>query len=68
MRIPAKKLLPLVKLIVSKEDDFDIQNSVQIIKQKISNLIMHQFSGKGHFTFESMKTEKFPELLNIILQ
>lgn len=57
-----------IHLLVSSDDDKDILNSVGIIKNNISKIKFHQFSDLGHFTFSDMRTDKFPELLSIILE
>jgi len=55
-------------LFISKDDDKDIHKSVEIIKNKLPTIKIHQFENKGHFTYEEMKSDKFPELLEIILK
>jgi len=56
-----------VHLLVSSDDDKDILDSVEIIKNNISEIKIHQFSDLGHFCYSDMKTDKFPELLDLIL-
>ena len=53
-------------LLVSNDDDADIHKSVSIITNVLPNINIHNFTGMGHFTYEQMKTEKFPELLELI--
>ena len=55
-----------IHMFVSKDDDKDILESVEIIKTNIAGIINHEFTEHGHFTFSEMKTDKFPELLKII--
>jgi uncharacterized protein len=57
-----------VHLLVSKDDDKDIHQSVSLITKALPNITVHEFEGMGHFTYGGMKTEKFPELLKIILE
>lgn len=57
-----------IHLLVSKDDDKDIHDSVQIIKKSLSGIKVHEFENMGHFTYEKMKSEKFTELLSLILQ
>lgn len=57
-----------IHLLVSKDDDNDILESVSIIKNNISALRVHEFSNLGHFTYKRMKTDKFPNLLEYILE
>lgn len=52
-----------LSIFVSDDDDRTIQRSVEIIKSKIKGAAIREFSGHGHFTYEFMKTDKFPELL-----
>ncbi|KKP39485.1 hypothetical protein A2130_02375 [Candidatus Woesebacteria bacterium GWC2_33_12] len=56
-----------VHLLVSNDDDKDIRDSVEKIVTKLPDIKVHKFDNMGHFTFGQMKTEKFPELLNLIL-
>jgi len=56
-----------IHLFVSSDDDSDILESVAIIKNKIKNISFHEFSDKGHFTYDDMKTDKFPELFHTVI-
>ncbi len=55
-----------VTLFVSKDDDNDIQVSVDRILNNIDNIKKIEFEKHGHFTLHDMGTDKFPELLNSI--
>lgn len=57
-----------IHLLISSDDDKDILDSVEIIKNNISDIKIHQFSDLGHFCYSDMKTDKFPELLSLILK
>jgi predicted alpha/beta hydrolase family esterase len=57
-----------IHLLASKDDATDILESVEIIKNKISKISYHEFLDHGHFIYSHMKTDKFPELLNYILE
>lgn len=57
-----------IHILISSDDDNDIQESVNTIKNQLSGITYHEFSNMGHFTFGIMKTEKFPELLELILK
>lgn len=57
-----------IHLLVSKDDAADIQESVNLIKNNIPVITCHEFSDFGHFIYGHMKTDKFPELLNYILE
>jgi len=53
-------------ILISNDDDEDIQVSVNKITEALPGAKRHDFQGMGHFTYEEMKTAKFPELLDII--
>ncbi len=55
--------------VMYSTDDFsDVIESVAILKTKIQNLSIKEFTDKGHFVLNSMKTDAFPELLSILLK
>jgi len=54
-------------ILVSADDDSDIHQSVEIITKALHGIKLHNFTGMGHFTYGQMKTEKFPELLTILI-
>lgn len=58
--------VPEVHLLVSDDDDSDIHQSVSTIATSLPSVKVHKFTGMGHFTYGQMKTEKFPELLQLI--
>lgn len=60
------KRIKEIHLLYSLDDDNDILKSVKIIENNLKNMKIHKFSNYGHFTFGHMKTDKFPELLDII--
>ncbi len=53
-------------ILLSKDDDEDIQISVSKINDALPGVKQHIFQDMGHFTSEQMRTDKFPELLEII--
>lgn len=55
-----------IHLFLSSDDDKEMLDSAKILKSKISNLELHEFTDKGHFITDHMKTNEFPELLEII--
>ena len=57
-----------IHLLVSMDDDNDILESVNIIKNNIPKIRLHEFSNLRHFTYKHMKTDNFPELLEHILE
>lgn len=56
-----------VTLMYSTDDNSEILESVNTIKSNIKNLQIKEFNDKGHFILRSLKTEKFPELLSVIV-
>ena len=56
-----------IHLFVSKDDNKEILTSVDTILKAVPNIKVHSFKNMGHFCFENMKTNKFPELLNVML-
>jgi len=54
-------------LLVSKDDEENILKSVEIIENSLPGILCHEFLNSGHFCFSDMKTDKFPELLNLII-
>lgn len=57
----------LIQIIISNNDEDYIYKSVEMIKKAIDNVKVLELSNKGHFTFGDMKTDKFPELLEIVV-
>jgi len=55
-------------LFISKDDDKDILESVEMIKSKIPSIKLYEFEDKGHFTIEESKRNDFPELLEVIIR
>jgi uncharacterized protein len=51
----------------SDNDRKSMQESVSFIKEKIPSVVVRTFHAYGHFTFSSMKTGAFPELLDALL-
>lgn len=56
-----------VSVFISSDDDTVILDSVNRIKNLLPGVAMKEFSDRGHFTFGDMKTEKFPELSEILI-
>jgi hypothetical protein len=52
----------------SSDDNESILDSVKLIREKIPNINVIEFSDKGHFTEPDLKSKEFPELLEIILK
>ena len=63
---PARTERMETHILISDDDDEDIQVSVNKIKDALRGAKQHDFQGMGHFTSEQMRADKFPELLDII--
>ena len=57
-----------LKVFYSTDDEPYIFQSIQQIKQSLPNAKYQKFTDKGHFTFEDMHTEEFPELRDYLLR
>ncbi len=51
----------------SLDDDQEILESVEKIKSTLNGVEVRIFTGHGHFIFETMKTDCFPELLETLV-
>lgn len=57
-----------LSLFISKDDDKDILESVEMIKTSLPSTKVYEFEDRGHFTIEQTKRNDFPELLDVILR
>ncbi len=57
-----KKTKSLV-VFSSRNDMKSVQDSVEVIKNKLKNIKIVEFENKGHFCFKDLGTDEFPELL-----
>ena len=63
-----QKRVKKIHILFSVDDNVDgVLQSVEIIKKSLSRVKLHKFQNKSHFTFKDLETEKFPELLEILL-
>jgi predicted alpha/beta hydrolase family esterase len=54
--------------VMYSADDFsDILETINILKSKLIGANFQEFPDKGHFVLDSMKTEAFPELLEVLI-
>jgi len=51
----------------SDNDDPDVQKSVAHLCEKLPNVTYKEFHDYGHFCYRDMKTEAFPELLDVLV-
>ena len=56
-----------IHLFVSEDDKDEILESVEIIKKELPSIILHTYKDKGHFNYGAMKTDRFPDLLDVLL-
>lgn len=56
-----------VHVMYSTDDFPEVLTSVQRLKTTLKNVSFEEYSGKGHFTLKDMGTEKFPELLQLLV-
>lgn len=52
----------------STDDMQEVLSSVELLRDKLIGAIFKEFTGKGHFVLDSMKTEEFPELLSLLIE
>lgn len=52
-----------ITIFSSTNDMKEVQDSVEILKNKIKDIKIVEFQNKGHFCFDDMGTVEFPELL-----
>jgi uncharacterized protein len=50
-------------IMYSTDDSKDITESMNTLRSNLGGVRFQEFTDKGHFIMESMKTEEFPELL-----
>jgi predicted alpha/beta hydrolase family esterase len=55
-------------IFYSTDDERSVTESVNQIISADKEVKIKQFTNKGHFTLESMKTDKFPELIDYLLK
>jgi hypothetical protein len=56
-----------IAIFNSLDDDVVIQETVSEIESVLPDATMFEFTDKGHFTYNDLGTEKFPELLAEVL-
>lgn len=57
-----------VTILNSDNDQESVLKTVLIMREKVKDIDYREFHNYGHFCFEDLKTNKFPELLNITLE
>lgn len=57
-----------IHILISIDDDTEgVQETTESLLKSLPKTQLHQFKNMGHFHMGKMKTEKFPELLDIII-
>ena len=54
-------------IFASDNDAVSVQYTVRYLQDRFPSAILKSFHNYGHFTLESMKTDAFPELLDVLL-
>ena len=62
-----KKYFNELIIFYADNDDEDIIGSAKEVNKRLGGKLI-ELSGKGHFTFDDMETDEFPELLDAILE
>lgn len=57
-----------ITILYSTDDTSEVLKTIEILKSKLNNVEFKEFKNKGHFNLKGLKSEKFPELLDIILK
>lgn len=55
-------------VMYSTDDDPEVLKSVETLKASLKGARFEEFTGKGHFVLSSLKSEKFPELLALLVE
>ncbi len=57
-----------ITILYSTDDSSEILKTIEILKSKLKGVEFKEFTNKGHFCLNDLKSEKFPELLDVILK
>lgn len=57
-----------VTVFASDNDQDSVQKTVEIVRAKVKDIKYKEFHNYGHFCYDDLKTDKFPELLKQILK
>lgn len=55
-------------LFISTDDEQDELDTAKILRKGVEGLKVTEFSDRGHFIFDDMKTNEFPELRDFLLK
>lgn len=56
-----------VTVFISSDDEPSVVNTVDVIKERIHDLDIRQYTDKGHFCLSDLGTVEFPELLELLV-
>jgi len=56
-----------MSMFVSLDDEQDVIDTANLLREKISKLQIREFMDRGHFVHSQMGTDEFPELLDFVL-
>jgi len=56
-----------VTIFVSNDDEPSVVKTVDILRSTVKNLVIRQYTDKGHFTLERLGTVEFPDLLTEVV-
>lgn len=55
-----------VTVFYSIDDEDGVVETVRILKEKVPGILYKEFNNKGHFTFNDLKSDTFPEVLEAL--
>jgi len=55
-------------LFISSDDNQEELDTAKLLKEKVRGLEIKEFTDRGHFVFNDMGTEEFPELKDFLLK
>lgn len=56
-----------VSVFISSDDEPSVVKTVDLLKNSVKGLDIHQYSDRGHFCLDDLGTEQFSELLKVLL-
>lgn len=56
-----------ITIFNSDNDQESVQKTVEIVRGKVKGLIYREFHNYGHFCYEDLRTDRFPELLQTVV-
>ena len=57
-----------VTVFISSDDEPSVVKTVDILKKKVNGLELREYTDKGHFTLNDLKTVEFPDLLQVLVK